>query len=294
MAATVTLPDLSLRGGRAAIPGGMAWGAQDLVLRLSARHPYMLRIEATGAQHLRVSDGPDIAYTARLLFMVVPLQAGPSAPPLALQGEALRVGLAGGSGSPLTIAHLTADAVLDAAAMRGKPAAVLRVTARTVGLPNQMVGALGDRMESLQPGRRVEWSAAGGHGSDRGRNGMARRRRDGGDPPYRDTMGTTGTVGGWLRAPGCAVAARGQCRGTGDGLWPHAGRSGAARRDEPHGRGGGNCVAVADGRHAGGWRTGCGGCAADAAGRCVVHAARAIAACAGAGLGAALMIICCP
>ena len=54
-------------------------------------HPLMLRIEAEGAQHLRVSPPPR---TSRIppasLRLLVPLQADPSAQALDLHAEALR------------------------------------------------------------------------------------------------------------------------------------------------------------------------------------------------------------
>ena len=67
---------------RTALHGGPnAWCCGSMLL-----HPLVLRIEAEGAQHLRVADAPDIPYTAGQLRLLVPLQADPSAQALDLHG----------------------------------------------------------------------------------------------------------------------------------------------------------------------------------------------------------------
>jgi hypothetical protein len=146
LAVAVTLPDVSLQGGKAAIPNGMAWSAQRLVLRLSVRRPHVLQIEAGGVQHVRVSDGPDIAYTAQRLRLLVPLPASPSALPLDLRAEALNAGLDGATDNAVTIASLAAHIVLHADAGSGQPAATLDMNANGVALPHGVGWALGEQI----------------------------------------------------------------------------------------------------------------------------------------------------
>lgn len=58
VAATLTLRDVELSGGKADIPGGLSWRADRVELRLAPRDPHVLRIETAGLQHLRLSDAP--------------------------------------------------------------------------------------------------------------------------------------------------------------------------------------------------------------------------------------------
>ena len=113
LAATLTLRDVALQGGAPDIPDGLAWRADRVVLRLGLTRPMVLRIDAEGAQHLRVSDAPDTPYSATKLQLLVPLNAGPQTQPLDLQGEAVRASVpVAGADDVLTVDHLGVDAVL--------------------------------------------------------------------------------------------------------------------------------------------------------------------------------------
>jgi hypothetical protein len=150
LAATLTLRDVALQGGAPDIPGGLAWRAESVVLRLAVLHPQVLRIEAEGAQHLRMSDAPDIPFTAAQLRMLVPLQADPSAQALDLHGETLRASVSvGGAADALTLERLDLDAVLHPAAGQGHPAVTVAGKADGVGLPAQLHWPLGSHIASV-------------------------------------------------------------------------------------------------------------------------------------------------
>jgi hypothetical protein len=150
LAATLTLDDVGLRGGMPDIPDGMAWRAEHVVLRLGLFHPLVLRIEAGGAQHLRVADAPDIAYTAGDLHLLVPLQADPTAQAIDLRGEALRVSIpVAGANDSLTLDRLEVDAVLHADAPQGKAAVSMAIKAGGIGLPGRLTWPLGPRIASV-------------------------------------------------------------------------------------------------------------------------------------------------
>lgn len=149
VAATLIVPDVALHGGESAIPGGVSWGTQRLTLRLGARHPHILAIGTAGAQHLRVSGGPRIAYTAQRLDVAVPLQSGPEIGPLVLQGQGIRVAMPGDSRHPLVIGTLTARFLPQPTAGRGQPAASLTGDATDIALPGDLAWALGRHMGSL-------------------------------------------------------------------------------------------------------------------------------------------------
>ncbi|HVC63116.1 MAG TPA: DUF2125 domain-containing protein [Acetobacteraceae bacterium] len=150
LAATLVLRDVALQGGAADIPDGLAWRAERVVLRVALRRPRVLRIDAEGAQHLRLSDAPDIRYTATRLQVLVPLQADPSAQALDLHGETLRASVpVAGADDTLTLSRLDADAVLDAAAPHGRAVVSISVKAGGIGLPSRLKWPLGPRIASF-------------------------------------------------------------------------------------------------------------------------------------------------
>jgi hypothetical protein len=150
LAATLTLRDVALQGGAPDIPDGLAWQAERVVLRLAPLHPLVLRINAEGAQRLRVADAPDIPYTAGRLQLLVPLQADPSAQALDLHGEALRASIpVAGADDALTLDRLDVDAVVNPTAPRGQAAVSMSVKADAIGLPSRRNWPLGPRIASV-------------------------------------------------------------------------------------------------------------------------------------------------
>src|SRR6185437_13333735 len=76
LAATLTVPAVSLKGGEQDIPGGLAWSTDRIILRTTLLHPRTLEITSQGAQRLRVGDGPEIPYAAGSMRLALPLNLG--------------------------------------------------------------------------------------------------------------------------------------------------------------------------------------------------------------------------
>jgi hypothetical protein len=149
--ATLTVGDVALQGGASDIPGGLTWRAERVVLRLGLLHPLVLRIDAEGAQRLRVANAPDIPYTAAQLHLLVPLQADPSGQAVNLRGEALRASIpVAGADDKLTLDRLDVDAVLHPAAPQGQAAVSMLARADGIGLPSRLNWVLGPRITSVE------------------------------------------------------------------------------------------------------------------------------------------------
>src|SRR5271165_3066078 len=63
LAAALAVSGLSLSGGDPDVPGGIDWGAEGVLLRLSPFQPNRLAIDFQGAQHLRLGNTPVLGYT---------------------------------------------------------------------------------------------------------------------------------------------------------------------------------------------------------------------------------------
>ena len=96
-AATLTVPNFRIEGGAPDIPEGLAWRAEDVRFRVALLHPRILEIAPEGRQFLRVSDWPEISYTARLLQAELPIE--PDVPPQAVDvlAEELRADVPAGA-----------------------------------------------------------------------------------------------------------------------------------------------------------------------------------------------------
>jgi hypothetical protein len=74
--ATLVLPDLTLRGGQALVPGGVDWHAQRVLLAVSLLHPWQLDVAPQGQQVVRIAAGRAMVLNADSLMATVPLGAG--------------------------------------------------------------------------------------------------------------------------------------------------------------------------------------------------------------------------
>jgi hypothetical protein len=150
LAATITVRNFALTGGAAEIPGGLAWRADAVVLRLDLLHPSRLVLRAEGQQQLRLADGPDIPFTAGRLQALLPLQAG-TPYPVTIRADALRamVPLPTAPASPMTIDRVAAQIGIRPAPVEGEAALTVALTATGIGLPPAMHWALGPAMGSL-------------------------------------------------------------------------------------------------------------------------------------------------
>ena len=67
------VPDLSVSGGKAMLPGGLNWHAERLDLSLSLLNPATLTVTPAGEQALKAAGAPGIVFFADRLDAVVPL-----------------------------------------------------------------------------------------------------------------------------------------------------------------------------------------------------------------------------
>ena len=151
LAASVSVPGLHVEGGRADIPDGFTWDAERVRLSVQLLQPRSLAIAAEGRQRLRLSDLPEIPYTADRLRADVPLEPGVPAHVADIVARDLRAGMPAGkeATSGLTIGLLQLHGEVRPAAPQGEPALAFTTSAEAIGLPPDFRWALGSRISSL-------------------------------------------------------------------------------------------------------------------------------------------------
>jgi hypothetical protein len=174
LAATLTVPALSLAGGNSMVPGGLAWSSDRLVLRVALSRPALLDIAAEGGQRLRLAGYPEVPFSAAQLRLVQPLRVSPWPKFADLMVDDLRADTPIGDAS---VQSLRLHLDFNAGAQSGEPAVTFSLKAETIGLPPGMVRLLGPRIASLEADgalngpapagrtpaeRAVEWRDGGG------------------------------------------------------------------------------------------------------------------------------------
>jgi hypothetical protein len=145
LAATLTVPTISLAGGSPGIPGGMAWSADRLVLSVALPRPDQLQIAAEGRQRLRISGNPEVSYTADQVGVVLPLRAARWPPYLDVTVDHLRAKMPEDAGVDTLGLHLD----LHPDAQSGEPALAFGLKAEAINLPPRIARPLGPRIASL-------------------------------------------------------------------------------------------------------------------------------------------------
>jgi hypothetical protein len=75
-AATLALSDVRLEGGASALPGGVAWSADRVVLSVALIDPLHVSVSLQGEETLRLSHAPAVAFAADALQARLPLAGG--------------------------------------------------------------------------------------------------------------------------------------------------------------------------------------------------------------------------
>jgi hypothetical protein len=145
LAATLTVPAVSLAGGSPDIPGGLAWSVDRLVLSIALARPDQLRIAAEGQQRLRFSGNPEVSYTADQLDVVLPLRAAQWPPYLDVTVDHLRARTPDDAGVDTLRLHLD----FHPEAQSGEPALAFGLEAEAINLPSRIARPLGPRVASL-------------------------------------------------------------------------------------------------------------------------------------------------
>jgi hypothetical protein len=138
----LAVPQLSVSGGKAMLPGGLTWHADQVDLSLSLLSPDTLTVTPDGEQALQAAGAPGIVFFADQLDAVVPL--GTTHPDeIDVRSQGLVVSLAA---SPHRQDLRIASLQLSLQAARGgasRTSARLSIAARGVGLPDNGLWPLG-------------------------------------------------------------------------------------------------------------------------------------------------------
>jgi hypothetical protein len=177
LSATLTVPDVKLQGGDPDIPGGLAWSTERLAMQVDLLSPGTLQLHADGAQHLRLADLPDVAYTADSLVALLPLEAETPPHAVSMTIRNLRAGLPDvDAAANLTVGLVQFDGAIKPAAPAGEAALTYRLSSEAIALPAVRSWALGSRISSLS----IEGAVDGPVPSARGLVPRATAWRDGG------------------------------------------------------------------------------------------------------------------
>ena len=191
-AATVTVPNLTLRHAGPTIPGDVNVASAGVTLSVSLFDPTNLRLSLMGPMHVRAGDLPDVIVTGDEASVQVPLQQTDSLS-VALHANGLRLEAATGAWH-VTVGLLNADAV-DRRRAPGRSIPAGRHVFHEFGGHRPSRGhqmAAGSEYLVAVDGWADEWPAAQRprhHGLGRG---LARRRRVAGDLASGDGVGAAG------------------------------------------------------------------------------------------------------
>lgn len=145
-AATLTVPQPRIEGGRALIPGGFAWSGERLVITLPLLSPSTLDLVPSGPQRVRIASGPEMPLSADRLAVTVPLDRPTTA---SLSGAGIRLGLPFLPGGTAGIGSARLRSDWRDGAASGQPALVLLLDATDIALPAAQRWALGERIQAL-------------------------------------------------------------------------------------------------------------------------------------------------
>ena len=135
LAATLTVPGLTISGGAPQVAGRVTWHADSVVLTLAAQAPSLLGVDIAGQQTLSIAPGPVHAFSAERMHLDVPFTPAPGAPVASLAVRNLR-------SDDLTIGLLTGQ-------VTAGPTPSVATSAEAIELPSRQDWALGRHMSSV-------------------------------------------------------------------------------------------------------------------------------------------------
>jgi hypothetical protein len=148
-AATVTVPNLTLRHSGPAIPGDVAIASAGVTLSVALLSPMTLRISMTGPAHVRVAGLQDLVVTGDEDWVSVPLLPGASQA-IDLHASGVRIEPATGAWHATTgLLNARATIADEARVARSEPAATFSVSAEAIALPTMVKWPLGTNISSL-------------------------------------------------------------------------------------------------------------------------------------------------
>ena len=140
-AATLSVPSIALHDNEPDIPGGVSWSADRLVLRVVLWRPAILELAPQGTQHARLSEGPDIPFSAKRMRIRLPLSNAPPYP-FDLAASAFQA-------PSLTIGTVQLHGELRPDAQSGAPALAFSLVAQSIAPPPPLSRTLGPRIASI-------------------------------------------------------------------------------------------------------------------------------------------------
>jgi hypothetical protein len=175
-AATVVVPNLTLRHAGPTIPGDVNVASAGVTLSVSLFDPSNLRLSLMGPMHVRAGELPDVIVTGDETSVQVPLQQT-DALSVALHANGLRLEAATGAWH-VTVGLLNANAVIAAVppADQSRPAATFSMSAEAIALPAGIKWPLGSNISSLSMDGRMNGKLP----NTRDITAWARAWRDGG------------------------------------------------------------------------------------------------------------------
>lgn len=147
-AATVSIPEFTLRHAGSALPGNLKVAAVGVTLSISILRPANLLISISGPVHLRVSDLPELLFTTEENRVSVSLVNG-DAQTINLYATGLRVEPTVAAWTA-TVGLLNLQAkIIDDVKTRSEPVANFSVSAEAIVLPSLVKWPLGNNISSL-------------------------------------------------------------------------------------------------------------------------------------------------
>lgn len=148
-AATVTVPNLTLRHAGPTVPGDVNVASAGITLSVSLFDPYTLHLLLTGPMHVRAGDMPDVIVTGDETSVSMPLQQTDALSGV-LFARNLRLEAATGAWH-VTVGLLNADASVAAAtpAHQPQPAATFSISSEAIALPAGIKWPLGPNISSF-------------------------------------------------------------------------------------------------------------------------------------------------
>ncbi len=149
--ATLTVPDVELKGGAPDLPGGLTWNAERLVLRVGLLRPTLLDVAAEGTQHTRVAGGPELRYTADRMHLALPLQADAPQTTVDFSVRNLHSTMpaAGDTGAGMAVGQVRIHLDLRQATQSDQPTLAFSLHAEGINPPAGVARPLGPRIASL-------------------------------------------------------------------------------------------------------------------------------------------------
>ena len=147
LAATLSIPAISLVNGGPALPRSVGWSAARVVLRVALTRPDVLEILPEGRQQLRIPGGPDISYVAKDLRLTLPLQAREWPSFIEADTDNLRADTPAGA---VTVRRMRLHLDLNPDAGAGEPGVAATLRVREASPPPGIVRPLGPSIADLE------------------------------------------------------------------------------------------------------------------------------------------------